>query len=111
MAKRMISDALEMIHRKYYRTPAQKARLERARQQVALGDKIRLAREKAGLTQRELAELVDTPASAISRLEDADYEGYSVRTLRKIAEALHMNLSIEFVHRDAPVAAARSPGR
>ena len=33
------------------------------------------ARTKAGLTQKQLAELIGTKQPVIARLEDADYEG------------------------------------
>ncbi|MBV8782133.1 MAG: helix-turn-helix transcriptional regulator [Phycisphaerae bacterium] len=89
--------ASSLIRQKFYDGhPDRIARLEKARQSIALGDQIRRAREAAGMTQAELAEIINTKPSAISRLEDADYEGYSVKTLRKIAEAVHMWISIEF---------------
>jgi len=39
-------------------------------------------RMKSGLTQKQLAERVGTSTSVISRLEDADYQGYSLSMLR-----------------------------
>jgi ribosome-binding protein aMBF1 (putative translation factor) len=54
-------------------------------------------RTKAGLSQRELAKKVGTTASAICRLEDADYEGHSLSMLKRIAEALDKRLEIRFV--------------
>ena len=45
------------------------------------------ARTAAGLTQKQLADLVDSQQSTIARLEDADYEGHSLSMLRRIAEA------------------------
>src|SRR5258708_6257492 len=54
-------------------------------------------RTKAGLTQQELAVRVGTSKSAISRLEDADYEGHSLSMLKRIAEALDKRLEIRFV--------------
>jgi len=54
-------------------------------------------RSKAGLTQRELAKLVGTTASVISKLEDADYEGHSMSMLRRIAHALGKRVEIRFV--------------
>ncbi len=54
-------------------------------------------RTKAGLSQRELAESVGTSASAICRLEDADYEGHSLSVLKRIAEALDKRVEIRFV--------------
>jgi len=54
-------------------------------------------RTKAGLSQRELAKLIGTSASAICRLEDADYEGHSLNMLKRIADALGQRLQIRFV--------------
>ena len=55
------------------------------------------ARTAAGLTQKQLADLVDTQQSTIARLEDADYEGHSLSMLRRIAEALNQKLEVRFV--------------
>ncbi len=60
------------------------------------------ARTAAGLTQKQLADLLGTQQSAIARLEDADYEGHSLGMLRRIAEALNQTLEVRFVpHRAA----------
>ena len=63
---------------------------------MVLGMKIRRLREEAGLTQQQLAQRVGTQPSAISRIEDADYDGHSVATLEKVAQALSMRLIIDF---------------
>jgi transcriptional regulator with XRE-family HTH domain len=73
------------------------AMLEEARVEDEIARKIYALRTKAGLTQRELAKLVGTSASAICRLEDADYEGHSMAMLKRIAEALHKRVEIRFV--------------
>jgi ribosome-binding protein aMBF1 (putative translation factor) len=44
------------------------------------------ARTAAGLTQKQLADLIGTQQSTVARLEDADYEGRSLSMLRRIAE-------------------------
>lgn len=54
-------------------------------------------REKAGLTQKELAELVGTKQSNIARLESADYTSYTQKTLEKIAKALKARVEIRVV--------------
>lgn len=54
-------------------------------------------RTKAGLSQRELAKRVGTSASAICRLEDADYEGHSLMLLKRIANALEVRVEIRFL--------------
>jgi ribosome-binding protein aMBF1 (putative translation factor) len=55
------------------------------------------ARTRAGLTQAELAELIDTKQPVIARLEDADYRGHSLSMLQRIAEALGQGLEVSFV--------------
>ena len=57
------------------------------------------ARSRAGLTQKELAELVGTKQSVIARLEDADYRGHSLSMLVRIASALGNRLEISLVPR------------
>jgi transcriptional regulator with XRE-family HTH domain len=53
-------------------------------------------REQAQLTQRELAGLVGTTQQQISRMESPDYQGHSLRMLRKIAGALNSQLVVSF---------------
>ena len=53
-------------------------------------------RKQAGLTQRQLARLVDSQQSVISRIEDADYNGHSLTMLKRIAKALKRRLKVEF---------------
>ena len=70
------SDAVEILHRRYVTgRPKQEAGLEEARLNAMIAQEIYDMRTKAGLTQKELADLVGTSHSVISRLEDADYEG------------------------------------
>ena len=54
-------------------------------------------RNKAGLTQQQVAKLIGTAPSVISRLEDADYEGHSLSMLRRVATALQARIQIRFV--------------
>jgi DNA-binding XRE family transcriptional regulator len=96
--KRSIT-ASEILFRRYYRGQP-KERLAEAQATIsalALGDKIRVLRERAGLTQADLAKRIGTQPSQISRIEDADYNGHSMETLRRIAAALHATLRIELV--------------
>jgi ribosome-binding protein aMBF1 (putative translation factor) len=55
------------------------------------------ARTEAGLSQAELAKLVGTTQSVISRLEDAEYEGHSLSLLKKIAQALNREVRIDLI--------------
>ncbi len=52
------------------------------------------ARTQAGLTQKQLADLVGTKQPVIARLEDADYQGHSLSMLQKIAFALNKQVKI-----------------
>lgn len=61
-----------------------------------LASQIRVLREERDLSQAQLAEEIGTKQSGISRLENADYDGWSIRTLKKIAEALDVRLRISF---------------
>ncbi len=72
------------------------AEFDQAAGEMKLGFKIRKLREEMGFTQKQLAELIDTQPSAISRIEDADYDDHSLNTLRKVAAALHRQLIVDF---------------
>ena len=73
------------------------AMLEEERSNAEIARNICELRAKAGLTQRQLAGMVGTTASVISRLEDADYEGHSLSMLRRVAAALDKRVEIRFV--------------
>ena len=52
------------------------------------------ARKKAGLTQQELARKIGTKQPALSRLEKGGFETANIETLRKIADALNLQLVV-----------------
>ena len=92
------TDAIEIMHRRYFEgKPEMMALLEEERANLDIACKIYDLRNKAGLTQKQLARLVGTTASVISRLEDADYEGHSLSMLRRVAAALDKRVEIRFV--------------
>jgi DNA-binding XRE family transcriptional regulator len=100
MAKRTkpAIDAVEILHRRFYAGKAARLKnLEAARANEEVARKIHELRTAAGLTQTHLARLIGTTASVICRLEDADYEGHSLVTLRRIAGALNQRIEIRFV--------------
>ncbi len=51
-------------------------------------------REEAGLSQKELAERLETTQQQISRLESPAYEGHSLSMLRRVATALHSHVRV-----------------
>ena len=60
------------------------------------------------LTQEKLADLAGTKQSVISRIEDADYYGHSLRLLRRIARALGKKLRVEFCACPTPPASGHT---
>ena len=96
--RRATTDAVEILHSKFYEGNPEKLKsLAECRANDEIARKIQALRTKAGLTQAQLAKLVGTTASVICRLEDSDYEGHSVATLRRIATALDRRVEIRFL--------------
>lgn len=92
------TDAVEILHRRFFKgQPERLKALEEARADDEVARKIFELRKKAGLTQAQLAKMIGTTASVISRLEDADYDGHSLAMLRRIAAALDKRVEIRFV--------------
>jgi DNA-binding XRE family transcriptional regulator len=92
------ADAVDILYRRYYQGRPERIReLEEARANDSVARKLTALRLQAGMTQRQLAKLVGTTASAICRLEDADYEGHSLAMLNRIATALKQRVVIRFV--------------
>ena len=86
------------MHRRYFEgKPKRLQELEEERANAEVARKIYELRQKAGLTQQELAKLVGTTPSVICRFEDADYEGHSLSMLRRVAAALDKRVEIRFV--------------
>jgi ribosome-binding protein aMBF1 (putative translation factor) len=88
------SDGLAILNRMMGKSARMKRLVEGARVNAAVAQLIYHAREKAGLTQKELADLIGTKQPVIARLEDADYEGHSLAMLQRIATALNQRLEI-----------------
>lgn len=96
--RRVTSDALEIIDRRYFRGRPKRLRaLAVAVLNAQIAQEIYALRTRAGMTQKKLAELVGTTDSVISRLEDADYSGHSLKMLQRISAALNRRLEIHFV--------------
>ena len=90
-------DAGEILDQLVGDDVALRRQVEEEKLNVRVAEMIYEARTKAGLTQAELAQLVGTTQSVISRLEDADYEGHSLSMLQRTADALHQRLEVRFV--------------
>jgi ribosome-binding protein aMBF1 (putative translation factor) len=100
------SDAVAILDRMAGDSAELRRLTEEARVNAAVAQLIYEARNKAGLSQAELADRIGTKQSVISRLEDADYDGHSLTMLQRIAAGLGQCVEIRFM---APEKAA--PGR
>ena len=95
------SDALEILDAMIGDDAELRALIEEERVNAQVARGIHDLRTSRGLTQKQLAERVGTTQSVIARLEDADYEGHSLRMLRRVADALGARLSVHLVPAEA----------
>ena len=77
--------------------PEFRVHYQEEKQALMLAIKISELREKKGLSQQQLAKLMGTSQQAISRIESGEYEGFTLKTLEKIAGSTGMRVKIEFV--------------
>src|SRR2546423_9036283 len=68
--------------------PAFAERFEKAGEAWDVALQITALREKAGLSQKDLARKLHTSQQQISRLESPSYEGHSLSMLRRVADVL-----------------------
>jgi len=99
--KRTTTDALEVMDARFGHLPGWKNGVQGERRKLAVGMLIRESREAQGLTQKQLAQRVGTSQSAISRIEDANYDKLMLETLYRIADALNLPLAINLGKRSA----------
>jgi len=95
---RTTTDAVTIIHRRFVEgKPELEEYLVEELERVLIGNQIYDLRTKAGMTQAALARKVGMKAADIDRLENADYEGHPLPTLRKIAAVFGMRIELNFV--------------
>lgn len=94
--RKATNSALEILDRIVGDDAELRALIQEERVHAQVARQIHELRTSRDLTQKELAERVGTTQSVIARLEDADYEGHSLRMLRRVAEALDAHLSVRF---------------
>ena len=105
-AERPTLDAVEILDRMIGDAADVRALIDEERVNAQVAGQIYRLRTARGLTQKELAERVGTTQSVIARLEDADYEGHSLRMLRRIATGLEAQLSVHLVPAEARTGSA-----
>ena len=84
------------IFNKKMEDPKFKTLYEEIETQLSIGEKIAELRHKQEMTQEELAKKVHTSRTAIARYESGKYDNYNIRTLKRIAKALHADVKIIF---------------
>jgi transcriptional regulator with XRE-family HTH domain len=83
--------------------PAVKAEYDAQAEEFSLLDELLRARQRAGLTQAEVAERMGTKTPAVARLEsggESQRHSPSIATLRKYAEAVGCRLEIRLLPRE-----------
>lgn len=63
---------------------------------LSIATQIKVIREQQGMTQADLAKKVGTEQSGISRLESANYDGWSIAALRRLERAFDLRLRVSF---------------
>jgi transcriptional regulator with XRE-family HTH domain len=71
-------------------------RFERAGEAWDVALQLAALREKAGLSQKDLARKLRTTQQQISRLESPGYEGHSLSMLRRVARVLNAHVRVVF---------------
>ena len=85
------------IHDEVRNNRAVRALYERELMRLRLANEIAKLREERKLTQAQLAKRIGTHQSAIARMEQSTYRGYTVATLAKIAAAAGKHLEVRIV--------------
>ncbi len=86
----------DVIRHRLANDPELAAKVDDAALNMRIAEEIYRIRNERGLSQKDLAELAKTHQSVIARLEDANYQGYSIKTLTRVARALGSKLFVEF---------------
>lgn len=83
------------LHRKWLKEPAYRKEYDALEEEFALADAMLKARERAGLTQEELAARMETSQSAVARMESGRVLP-SGSTLKRFARATGSRLRVSF---------------
>ncbi len=92
-------DAVEILNQKFGNTAEIREEIAEASINLQVSELIYQAHTDAGLTQKQIADLIGTQQSVIARLEDSDYDGDSLKMLHKIGVALNKKPCISFVEK------------
>jgi DNA-binding XRE family transcriptional regulator len=97
MKRKKTTNAIAIIHRRYYEgRPERLAALEQERINAKVARELYTLRTRRKKTQKEVASLVGTTPSVISRLEKSDYVGHSLNMIQRVAASLDYRIDIKF---------------
>lgn len=88
-------DDWEKLKRKWLKNPEFKKLYEESRPEFEIARAVIRARIERGLTQKQLAEKLNTRQSVISRVERANTSP-SISFLKRLAAALNTTLQVQF---------------
>jgi len=80
--------------------PVMREEVARAERAWDIAFQIRDLRKKRGLTQEKLASLAGISQPNIARIERADYQNYTLRTLEKVARVLGAQVDVVIVPKE-----------
>ena len=90
-----MSDLVETLKRDF-RDPEYRHAYSTEFVDAKIGTQIKVLREQRGWSQEQLAEKAGMKQSRISALENVNYSAWSVNTLRRLARAFDVALTVEF---------------
>ncbi len=89
--------SFDETRKKWFKEPAFLEEYEALEPEFRLAKELIKARSSAGLSQRQVAELMGTSQSAVARLESGHKPSF--KSLERYAEALGMNVEVRLVPR------------
>src|SRR4029079_16275249 len=81
--------------RKLFQDPEYRRSYAESFTNTLIAAQLKANRESRNLSQAELAELAGMKQSRISKIENVNYESWSIRTLRRIAQAMDLVLVVK----------------
>jgi len=99
------------IRKERKRSRAFREAFDEARQATEIARELARIRRDEGVSQAEIARRLKTSQQAISRMEQPDYAGYSIRTLVRYAESLGRELRFFVSEPEEPYGSRRKSKR
>lgn len=96
--KKLSSDAYQWAYDRYIKgDPEMEKYFEELGVKADIARQLYNLRDQAGLSRKQLADLVGEEESIIEDIEESDYEGDFLAMASRIANALHRRVEVRFV--------------